>query len=301
MPDFTFRSCISLLEALREREYEFQTFSDFLEKPALRSVILRHDVDRLPENALRFARTEYEMGIKGSYYFRIVPQSNHPAIIREIASLGHELGYHYEDLSLFVSRLSKNRRRMPSNAGSTEETVSVRERRSIDSYPVFEEAIRCFTANLEYFRQYYPVTTICMHGDPLSPVDNRTLWEHYDYREYGIRGEPYFDLDFSRVLYLTDTGRKWNGEQVSVRDVPYSRKGMEEIRPSLAGSYSFRSTGDIILAALQDKLPGHIMFTFHPQRWTNSPLPWMKELVWQRTKNTVKFFLAQKSRKSARQ
>jgi hypothetical protein len=32
-------------------------------------------------------------------------------------------------------------------------------------------------------------------------------------------------------------------------------------------------------------------FTFHPQRWTDQPLPWAKELVLQNTKNVAKYFL----------
>ncbi|MCX6266812.1 MAG: hypothetical protein NTW16_05570 [Bacteroidetes bacterium] len=39
-------------------------------------------------------------GIRGSYYFRVVPESYDETIIREIALLGHEIGYHYEDLTL---------------------------------------------------------------------------------------------------------------------------------------------------------------------------------------------------------
>jgi hypothetical protein len=30
------------------------------------------------------------------------------------------------------------------------------------------------------------------------------------------------------------------------------------------------------------------MITFHPQRWTNKPLPWLKELLVQNVKNVVK-------------
>ncbi len=30
------------------------------------------------------------------------------------------------------------------------------------------------------------------------------------------------------------------------------------------------------------------MITFHPQRWTDKPGPWVKELVWQNVKNLVK-------------
>src|SRR5690625_6548111 len=47
---------------------------------------------------------------------------------------------------------------------------------------------------------------------------SRDLWKWYSYRDYGIIAEPYFDLDFSRVLYLTDTGRRWDGHKVSVRN-----------------------------------------------------------------------------------
>ena len=55
-----------------------------------------------------------------------------------------------------------------------------------------------------------PVKTICMHGSPLSKWDNRDLWKRYNYRDFGIIAEPYFDLDFDEVFYITDTGRSWN-------------------------------------------------------------------------------------------
>jgi uracil-DNA glycosylase len=34
--------------------------------------------------------------------------------------------------------------------------------------------------------------------------------------------------------------------------------------------------------------PTKLMITFHPQRWTDSPLPWAKELVLQNAKNLIK-------------
>lgn len=57
-------------------------------------------MDKKPERSLALARIETSLGIKAAYYFRIVPQSNQPVYIRAIAGLGHEIGYHYEDLSL---------------------------------------------------------------------------------------------------------------------------------------------------------------------------------------------------------
>ena len=170
-----------------------------------------------------------------------------------------------------------------------------------------------------------------MHGSPRSPWDSKDLWKHYDYRDFGIIGEPYFDIDFSEVLYLTDTGRRWDGNKVSVRDkvLPNQQinkstnqqldegkrkkeKGKSEERTPTAGmepnkqinkstnqqltttvrefqsQYHFRRTSDIIRAAETGQLPDKIMITVHPQRWTDKPLPWARELVWQNMKNQVK-------------
>jgi hypothetical protein len=45
-----------------------------------------------------------------------------------------------------------------------------------------------------------------MHGSPLSRINNLDLWQTHDYRDLGIAGEPYLDVDFTQVFYLTDTG-----------------------------------------------------------------------------------------------
>jgi hypothetical protein len=64
---------------------------------------------------------------------------------------------------------------------------------------------REFEENLAKLRRVVPVETICMHGSPVSKHDNRLLWEKYNYRNYGIIGEPYLNIDFQTVTYLTDT------------------------------------------------------------------------------------------------
>ena len=51
-----------------------------------------------------------------------------------------------------------------------------------------------------------------------NKYDNKQLWKYYNYKAYGIIGEPYFDINFNDVFYLTDTGRRWDGDKVSVRD-----------------------------------------------------------------------------------
>ena len=71
-----------LLDALKEAGYSFQTFGEYSLAPGKNIAIMRHDVDRRAQNALRLAEIESEMGIKGSYHFRSVGSSNVPEIIR---------------------------------------------------------------------------------------------------------------------------------------------------------------------------------------------------------------------------
>ena len=100
--DFTLTAYRLLLESLQKAGYLFYTFRDYCEgKTTGKYVILRHDVDTKSDHSLVTAQIESEMGIRATYYFRVVPQSNKPHIITSIAGFGHEIGYHYEDLSLF--------------------------------------------------------------------------------------------------------------------------------------------------------------------------------------------------------
>jgi hypothetical protein len=247
--DFTIGMFENLCVAFMNSDYKFITFSDYLSKHRpQKSVILRHDVDMNPENALKLGLIEYKLGIRASYYFRIVNKSLNPSVLTRLSGLGHEIGYHYEDISKARGNV--------------------------------QEAVASFKRNLAILRQSYPVRTICMHGSPLSKWDNRLLWQHCNYRDFGIIGEPYFDVNFDEVLYLTDTGRSWNGVDNNIRD-----KVQSELR------YVLRSTGDIIRALYSGNLPQKIMLNIHPQRWHDRYAPWLKELIWQNTKNIGKRIL----------
>lgn len=246
--DFTVKKYKDLLGALISQHYSFQTFEEFLKASKDKVIILRHDVDLLPYNSLAFARIQNKQGVKGVYYFRAVPESWDESVIKEIASLGHEIGYHYECLTTCNGNM--------------------------------EKGIKNFEANLDALRKLAPVSTICMHGSPMSKYDSKDLWKHYNYRDYGITGEPYFDVDYSKLFYLTDTGRRWDGDKVSVRD-----------RVNSSFDLSFHTTQQIIDAAEKGLLPSKIMMTFHPQRWNDNMTKWTKELIIQNIKNVVKFGL----------
>jgi hypothetical protein len=256
--DFTIHNYKLLLQTLNEN-YTIQSFDDFIKTPLKESVILRHDVDRLPRNSLHFAKIQAALGIRGSYYFRAVPCSWNENIILEIKALGHEVGYHYENMDTCRGNIDK--------------------------------AWDDFRYNLDKLRKLVEVKTICMHGSPLSPYDNKELWKKYDYRSLGIIGEPYFDIDFDKVFYLTDTGRGWSGWKSSIRDkVPQQERWIKQ-------GLVFRSTNDVIQATRQGQMPDQVMFTFHPQRWNDKAGPWLKELVFQELKNVMKKVLVRRDSK----
>jgi len=292
--DFTLNIYRRLLFALQQAGYAFYTFEQWCDGKAQgRYVIMRHDVDLKADHSLATANIEASMGIRASYYFRVVPQSNQPPVIRAIAALGHEIGYHYEDLSL-----------MNGDA---------------------EKALEHFNLQLDYFRQFYPVRTICMHGSPKSKWDNRDLWKTCNYRDFGIIGEPYFDfLSYDSMLgtktsYFTDTARMWDGDKYNVRDKIQLSDNSEQLSV-LSNEYNLsdnmesrnetkvaqdQAVNGVNQSAIQrihttydfiewlKRMPPEnvMMITTHPQRWTDNGLEWFTELIMQRLKNFVKRLL----------
>lgn len=306
MRDFTLVTYTELLMNLKNYSYNFYTLSSYINTFQIdnqnRSLsnsdiasnkksicILRHDVDRLPENALRIAKIENELGIKSSYYFRILPESYDESIISQISNLGHEIGYHYEEMALVYSKLKMQ------FAKKNIQNVNV------DS--LIDSAYELFKTNLKKIRSIVPITTICMQGSPLSPYDNKLIWSKYNYRDLGIIGEPYFDLDWGNFRYFTDTGRRWNGEKFNLRDKVDRQKHLlnkninhlqnEDLKntsrnDSTNSIIHIQSTFNIINAIQKQIFPKQVMINLHPQRWTDNHYVWYKEYFWQNFKNVIK-------------
>ena len=255
--DFTLRKYDALLQAFQNAGYEVYTFRRYLQThPSVRApkfVILRHDVDRLPENSHATALLEQQRQMCATYFFRRKPCSDRSSVIVAISDMGHEIGYHYEDVGECKGNL--------------------------------QEAWEHFQNALAHFRNFAEVNTICMHGAPVLDYDNHALWNEHDYRSLGVIGDTLFDTDYDDVFYITDTGRRWDGYKVSRRDnVPQQQDWIKR-------GFSYHSTDDIIRAVDSNQFPHHVMMTTHPQRWTDRPLPWIREFLLQNAKNVVKFFL----------
>lgn len=267
MKDFTIDQYTKLINALDDLGFTFLTFREWIERnddlPS-KTVILRHDIDKKIENAFAFAEIEKKLNVKSTFYIKMNRRLYQPKKIIDIANFSHEIGYHYADF--------------------------------VDSNGNSEVAINLFRDNLDELRKVVPIATIAMDGSPLSRFDNRNLWNHYNYRDYDIIGEPYFDFINSNVnnpegnrFYFTDTAGMWDGDKYNVRD--------KAVKSSSANKVKVHTTDDLIHFLTTHPNAKEVMINTHPQRWTDNKIEWLSEYLTQKAKNIVKWFLVKSAGK----
>lgn len=267
--DFTYAAYRDLLTAGLANKYEFLTVEAYLRRSAReaastkepldsasqadgsgelpeRFVVLRHDVDRKPRNALAMARLEAEHGIQGTYYVRTIDKTFRPDLIQRIAALGHEVGYHFEDLD----RADGDR----------------------------TAAIESFEKELAKLRGLVDVSTVCMHGNPLSPHDNRDLWDDAEFSAFDLLGEAYLSVDFTDLTYFSDTGRTWKDGPLKIKD-----HTMGEGHKTVEVETTFELI-ELLLTGELDRL----YLLVHPNRWAGSYPEYISEYAKDTAVNTVK-------------
>jgi hypothetical protein len=184
------------------------------------------------KNNIYMAKLEKDLGIFSTFYYRKKISTFLIHQMQEIESMGHEVGYHYETLA----KTNGN----------------------------YEKAIELFKKELEEFRKYVNIETICMHGASYSKYNSQKLWEKYNFNEFGIIGEPYLSINYKKVKYFNDTGRSWDTHRNNFRD----KVNFNIEIPSI-------ETSDQLLKYIINN-PGQYLIQTHPQRWGITPLQnWM--------------------------
>lgn len=251
--DFNLQYYLQIIKCFKDNNYNVVTFYEFhkLKKnlhQADKILVLRHDVDRFVSNSLKMAELESVMGIHSTYFFRIIKSVFNPNVIRQISNMGHEIGYHYEDLTTCRGN--------------------------------YKKAIKNFETNLNRIRAIVPVKTICMHGSPLTPWDNKNLWIEYNYKKYGIIADTFFDVDYDDVFYITDNGFGWNLKSVSIRDKVVSKFNIK-----------IKSSEHLVELINQNSLPNHIMLNAHPDSFFDLGVKWSLNNVFIKIKNIFKWVI----------
>lgn len=217
-----------LCRAILSSDYRAQPVREYLRQPGPRAAILRHDVDRFPRNALRMARVEHEIGLRSTYYVRLVRGVFDPEVVTAIDALGHEVGYHYETLA-------KARGDMAA-------------------------ALHLFEREVATLRELVPIHTAAAHGSPLSRWNNLDIWSGARPAQFGLVGEAYADIDYTRVAYFTDTGRAWDATSSNLRD----RAG------DGAGGFPRVHTTDRLIGLIEGGECPALCIQTHPERWNET-------------------------------
>jgi hypothetical protein len=234
-------------------------------------VAIRHDVDYFPQRALALAGIEAELKIATTYYVRRRFFDRDPESVRKITALGHQVGYHYEEVDTH---------------------------QKAPNMQVARDAVGFFVGSLlDLDKIGFSIRTVCPHGNPLTDVDNRQV-------VHLLRDEKYLDMlaftydravvkakvsdrligdasiDISGAdfdLYIPDTGRfnpKYNLKD-RIDDCPISGLG---------------SLSDFE-RILKDKASRRIYMNMHPDRWSGDGATWLFDFCFDTAKNMVKRFM----------
>jgi hypothetical protein len=212
-----------LLHALREKGYRLGPTSAYFEGAAPPFIFLRHDVRCLAARAVHMAAAERDLGVKATYYFRCNGRMRFPEeCVRFVADLGQEIGFQYET----VDRLPGRGDQVPDR----------------------------FRQELAALRAIADVRTVTARGTPLSQLPTVRFAKPLDLGELGLLGDPAADIDFSKVLYITDTGGDY-GSRANRRDWSGGKNLREPTSPPE------------LARALDPRREPLVVLNSHPHRW----------------------------------
>jgi hypothetical protein len=162
------------------------TVADYLDcekPPRAPFVVLRFDVDYREPHAVQMAHIAARHRLRGSFYFRHHANGFDLPVMRAVAALGHETGYHFETLDTCQGNVTRAR--------------------------------ALFLAHIAQLRAVgLTIRTVAAHGSPPAAPgyrSNRDLMAGAPglLAESGLLGETTFSMDFGRVDYVSDAFWRW--------------------------------------------------------------------------------------------
>jgi hypothetical protein len=274
---FTFDSYRRLLDLIADSGYAIYGIERILiarrdgDLPRGNFVAVRHDVDYFPKRAMTMATIESERKIAVTYYIRRRFFDTDPDLIGKIRGLGHQIGYHYEEIDIHQKAPGRQ---------------------------IAKSAVAYFIGSLlDIDKLGFPIRSVCAHGNPLTDVDNRQVVHllrdqtyldqvaaEYDRAEIKEKisdrliGDASIDVtgdDFD--LYIPDTGR-FNPK--------YNLKDRIDGCP-IAGLSSLSDLRSILTGG---KYP-RVYMNMHPDRWSGNVATWLFDFAFDAAKNMLKRFM----------
>lgn len=276
---FTFDSYRKLLDTISGAGFAVHGIEKIIEAridgfiPEGKFVAIRHDVDYYPKRALVLAKIEAERETFTTYYVRrqFFDSDEHLNLIRQIADLGHQIGYHYEEVD--------THQKAPNNQ-------------------VARDAVGFFVGSLlDLDKLGFPIKTVCAHGNPISDVDNKQV-------VHLLRNEKFLDelaFTFDRNMVKEKVSERLIGDaSIDITgqdfDIYIPDTGRFNPRYNLKDHIDDCPTAKLnslhdLQAILNNSKNQRVYMNMHPDRWSGDIFTWLFDFGLDTAKNTVKRFM----------
>lgn len=258
--DFTYEKYKEIVSAIAASDYRVLSIADYISAKKLpeKFIIIRHDVDLDPYYQLKFAKLEHEFNIRTSYYFRQIEKIFKKEVIDQVAAWGHEVGYHYE-----VFTKAKGDPALALELFKKEQAIFSAKWNSLTVCPHGGS----FVDNADGYSLKNMITLIpkLLTGKKVfSHHVNFDMWEHNRFEDFGIIGDAYRSVDFTNILYLSDTGRSW--------DKRFKR--LDKVDSLINPKFDVRSSDDIIKIIYRGEV-NQIYLLVHNEQWKDNFISWL--------------------------
>lgn len=258
--DFTLRKYNQIIEAIVTSDYKVVTIQDYIKaqpKPS-KVIIIRHDVDLDPDYQLQFAEFESLHGIYTSYYFRHTAQVYKESVINKVQQFGHEIGYHYEVIT--------------KAKGDSEKAIQIFKTELIDFQNNWQSVTVCphggsFVENVDGYSLKNIIKLIpklLSKSEVFSSWTNFSIWKENKFDDFGLLGDAYESIDFNDILYLSDTGRSWDGKY----------KRLDKVNSYVNPNHKITNSDDIIKVIKEGKVD-KIYLLVHFEQWKDNLSDWI--------------------------
>jgi len=209
------------------------TVNQILTQPSSKWIAIKHDVETNVPKALVLAKIEAKYNITATYYVQADLLDDNYKLLQEIASLGHEVTYHYDVLD--------------ANNGD------------------FGKSIEEFKVNLTKFKKYgFEVQTVCPHGNPVI------IREGWSSNKDFFRDNKVLNL-FPNILdMVVELPNKLNYPYTYISDAGYGWKQIANIENNDLQNNGDIKLKDYkeLLAILNNS--DALILSAHPHRWEQS-------------------------------
>ncbi len=211
-------------------------------------LVVKHDVETDVLKALTLARIENKYGIKATYYIQADLLKNNVEYLKEIASLGHEIAYHYDVLDACNGD--------------------------------YKKAISEFKYYIDEFSKFgFEIKTVCPHG---NPIKNRDGWSsNKDF----FRNEKVNKL-FPNILdIVVHLPNKLKGTYTYISDAGYTFKKISNIYDNDKTYMDDIELGENIIQTIKDS--NHIILSTHPHRWESNKIKFIFKIIFFKTIRSI--------------